>query len=110
MERNEIIERIDALRREAGITHDELAAIVYEARDKQLRKIRNEHQEKFIIFSFPDCIMIHEIKGRTVSEMVKTWPETLRGIIHDHERKDGKLGMMVNTNIPSEWATFPMKR
>ena len=69
MERNEIIERIDALRREAGITHDELAAIVYEARDKHLRKIRNEHQEKFIIFSFPDCISYTSIvfKAATLS-------------------------------------------
>jgi hypothetical protein len=110
MNKQEIIERVNALCKEAGLTHDQLAAATYEARDAYLREIRKEHQDKKIIVHFQDGVMLHEIKGRTISEMVEQWPATLRDIIRKVERKDGKLGMLVNSNIPSGWATFAMSK
>ena len=109
MEKNEIIKQINELCKESGLTHDQLAGVLYEARDGYLREIRREHQDKAIIISFEDGVMLHSIKGRTISEMVNNWPATLRDIIRKVEMKDGKLGMMVNTNIPGSWAQFPMR-
>lgn len=108
MAKQEIIERINALCKEAGLTHNQLASAVYEARDKRLREIRDEYQDKFLMFYFDDGLMMHEIKGRTIEEMVKHWPTTLQDIIKQHERKNWHLGMMLNNNIPASWATFPM--
>lgn len=108
MNKQEIIERINALCKEAGLTHNQLASAVYEARDKRLREIRDEYQDKFLMFYFDDGLMMHEIKHRTISDMIDMFPATLRDIIKDYEKKDGKLGMMINSNIPSSWATFPM--
>lgn len=108
MDKSIIIDRINALRKEAGITHDQLAEIVYEARDKRLREIREQYQENCIMFYFKDGLVIHQIKGRTVPEFVEMFPDTLRELITDIERKDGELGMMVNSNIPNRFATFQM--
>lgn len=108
MEKKEIIDRINALIKESGLTHDQMAAAVYEARDIRFREIRDKHQQKFLLFSFQDRFMMHEIKGHTIEEMVRRWPDTLRDIIKQHERRDGHLGMMLNNNIPASWATFPM--
>ena len=108
MNKQEILDRIDALTKEAGISHNELAAHVYEARDKHLREQRRQHQEQFIMFYFDNGLMLHEVKGHTVPELVRRYPATLRDIIRDYERRDGKLGMMINDNIPASWATFPM--
>ena len=106
MDKSIIIERINELCKESGLTHDQLAGVLYEARDGYLGEIRKEHQDKAIIISFEDGVMLHSIKGRTISEMVHNWPATLRDIIRKVEMKDGKLGMMVNTNIPKDWAQF----
>jgi CRISPR/Cas system CSM-associated protein Csm2 small subunit len=108
MDKSIIIDRINELRRDAGITHDQLAEIVYEARDNRLREIREQYQENCIMFYFKDGIVIHQIKGRTVPEFVEMFPDTLRELITDIERKDGELGMMVNSNIPNRFATFQM--
>lgn len=108
MDKSIIIERINDLCKEAGLTHDQLAGVLYEARDNYLREIRKEHQENKIIMQFQDGVMLHEVKGHSISDMVKNWPETLQSIIRKVEKKDGNLGIMVNTNIPSSWATFPM--
>ena len=67
-----------------------------------------EYQDNFLMFYFDDGLMMHEIKHRTISDMIDMFPATLRDIIKDYEKKDGKLGMMINSNIPSSWATFPM--
>ncbi len=108
MEQQEIIARINALCKEAGITHNQLAAAVYEARNKKLHEIRDKYQDQAILIYFDDGLMVHQIKDRTVTEMIDIFPETLRGIIQDYEHKDGQLGMVLNNNIPSHWATFPM--
>ena len=108
MDKSIIIDRINELRKEAGITHDQLAEIVYEARDKRLREIREQYQENCIMFYFKDGIVIHQIKGRTVPEFVEMFPDTLMETIRNIERKDGELGMMVNSNIPNGFATFKM--
>ena len=110
MEKKAIIEQINNLVKESGLTHDQLAVVLYEARDGYLREIRKEHQDKAIIISFEDGVMLHSIKGRTISEMVTNWPATMRDIIRQVEKKDGELGMMVNTNIPDSWAQFPMRQ
>lgn len=111
MEQQEIIARINALCKEAGLTHDQLASVVYIARNNHLREIRREHQDTKIIMQFTDGVMLHEIKDRTVNELVNNWPATTRDLIKrlEHNEK-GELGMMVNTNIPSHWATFPMSK
>ncbi len=108
MEKSIIIDRINELCRDAGITHDQLAEIVYEARDNRLRKIREQYQENCIMFYFKDGIVIHQIKGRTVPEFVDVFPDTLKKLITDIEKKDGEIGMMVNSNIPKNFATFQM--
>ena len=108
MDKSIIIDRINELRRDAGITHDKLAEIVYEARDKRLREIRNQYQDSCILFYFNDGLILHQLKNRTVAEMADMFPETLREMIMDYERKEGELGMMLNNNIPKSYATFPM--
>lgn len=110
MKKTEIIKHINELCKESGLTHDQLATVLYEARDNYLREIRKEHQDKSIIMQFDDGVMLHSIKGRSISELVNNWPATLRDIIRKVEIKDGELGMMVNTNIPNGWATFSMKK
>ena len=110
MEKKAIIEQINNLVKESGLTHDQLAEVLYEARDGYLREIRKEHQDEAIIMQFKDGVMLHSIKGRTISEMVNHWPATMRDIIRQVEMKDGELGMMVNTNIPDSWAQFPMRQ
>ena len=109
MEKNAIIEQINNLIKESGLTHDQLAGVLYEARDGYLREIRKKHQDEFIIMQFEGGVMLHSIQGRTIREMVNNWPDTMRNIIRQVEMKDGELGMMVNTNIPGSWATFPMR-
>jgi len=108
MEKNEIISRINEIRKDACVTHDELVEIIYEARDARLREIRDEYQNKCLMFYFKDGLMVYEVKNRTISEMVENFPDTLRKMVKDYERKSGELGMMVNNNIPKSWADFPM--
>ena len=108
MSKQELIERIKALLKEAGITHDQLANIVFEARDNRLREIRDQYQDSCILFYFNDGLILHQLKNRTVAEMADMFPETLREMIMDYERKEGELGMMLNNNIPKSYATFPM--
>lgn len=108
MNKSEIISKINEIKKEYGITHDELVEIIYEARDARLREIREEYQNNCLIFHFKDGLMVHQIKGHTIPEMVENYPTTLRGLVKDFERENGELGMLVNSNIPKGWADFQM--
>ena len=108
MNKSEIINKINEIKKEYGITHDELVEIIYEARDARLREIREEYQNNCLMFYFEDGLMVHQIKWHTIPEMVENYPTTLKKLVKDFERENGKLGMLVNSNIPKGWADFQM--